>query len=181
MGVWGKKAQDVLQVWVIALASLSPSNEREQMNFPLSWFKRGIVHPSPQACPLPVSSLGNLSPCPPESPPGAVTAYAALHTWVPPEAHVLAGRGAKSRLSSQRELCGVMEASCLGSLRGWGSLLSAGSGDPACQRPPDLAATPRSGFARLPGPVSGSGADRAATGWEVPIPAGPAGPGIQPP
>lgn len=66
-----------------------PPNETEQKNFPPSRFKRAL---------LPVGGLGTFLPRPPESPPSRAAHVHAghAHAWVPPEAHVLAVRGAKT-------------------------------------------------------------------------------------
>lgn len=75
-----------------------------------------------------------------------------------------------------------MEASRLGSLRGWGSLLSAGLRDPACQRSNSTSQRPLGlalhGSQALSLAQGRPGGDRVG---EVSVPAGPAGPGIQPP
>lgn len=112
-----------------------PPNETEQKNFPPSWFKRALF-PHHTGPPPPGRRPGNLSP-----PPTRVTSLPSRTCTRGPCTRVGASRGSRPRregrqdsgLSSQRELCGVMEANRLGSVREWGSLLSAGLPDPACQ------------------------------------------------
>lgn len=66
MGVWGKKKRRMLQVG--DMPPLSPSNEREQMNFPLAG-SNAHCSPITPGLPPPGEQPGNLSPRPPESPP----------------------------------------------------------------------------------------------------------------